>query len=473
MIQKERQSGKYHVFQIKQQESYDTNIDVSTLDEAIQRQEENLQKLSKSKQAELINRITKNFHVDSETWKNMVLKEYSEIENAEYICLIFHDKDQNEDGSPIGLHFHAIVKFKNLQHLKSVRTKFSPHNTRKQNLDFTRSEGSQLRYLTHTTEQAMIDKKHRYEISDLILFLADPQTGHLIRQDGNQTKEWYTRKISEDFKSQNLSNNQGLSEQEKEYIAFLKTQVLEGKTHSNKVSELLKENFGSTRAAEIYTPALDKHLQTLRDQFIIMLQRNGKKRLSNIWISGPGGIGKTKTAEALSQYIHQKDKTEGTFTANSSSKQINSIWDGYDYEPISLLNEISYAYSQEEFCDYFDMIKEKNVQNRYKNKINRSRYCIFTKSDSFETFTRKIGTKNIALGTDAEDKIWQVQRRFEAVIELVEQEQTTYLKISRPNKTTKTMEVVRTETYWTEEELDNLDPYVTEIFDFIYNLCQD
>lgn len=62
------------------------------------------------------------------------------------------------------------LRAKNLLSFKSAKEKLMAHNDLKDNFNFVHSEGGSLRYLLHLSEEAMKDKKHRYDIDELHLF---------------------------------------------------------------------------------------------------------------------------------------------------------------------------------------------------------------------------------------------------------------------------------------------------------------
>lgn len=458
MFQNKRKSGKYRVFSAVRFYDYDTNLDESLMTNIFD-------KLSESKQVTLKEFIQEHHGISKEEWKSKILQEYKDFK-TDYSAVIFHDKDKLEDGTDKSLHCHIVFRAKNLLSFKSAKEKIMPHNDRKDNFNFVHSEGGSLRYLLHLSEEAIKDKKHRYDIDELYLFLDNKEI-----TDKKEKNEWYSEMISQDFTS-DLTQRQRESLKEQEYLNTIKQEISNGFVYPDDVLDILTEQFDLERAVELYTPRLKQQLKLLRETYLNRKQLEAKQgkhntRLSNIFISAKGGWGKSKFAEEFSKFILDKEGKDHReiFGADSATAQVNTLFSNYENQYISIFNEIEYTMSQAQFCGGFETYSAtRNFTNRNKNIYNTSRYCIFTKSDKFDYFSEKIGLNKVK--NQFEDKIWQIRRRFDVIIEV----EGNYLTISKYKSENEKIVLRRYETFDTKDII-NPNEQVKECFEFIYKLC--
>lgn len=463
MFQNKRKSNKYRVYSLVRFYDYDTNLEEERMTDIFEN-------LSQQKQEQLRKFITKYKNISIEEWKNNILSEYQELQ-TDYSALIFHDKDILPDGTNKSLHCHIVIKTKNLQSFKSIKETLMPHNNRQENFGFTISEGGQLRYLLHLSEEALKDKKHRYDIEELYLFL-----DNRLITDIKEKNDWYSEKISQDFKS-DLTQRQRESQNEQNFLNILKQDVKLGNLYPEDVYDEIEKKFGIERAVELYTPRLKAQIDLLRNKNLedkeLKAKRDNKNRkkthLSNIFISAEGGKGKSIFAESLSHYILEKEGLDSReiFGADASTQKANTLFSLYKHEHISIFNEIDYTMTQAEFCKAFEKDSPlRNVTNRHKNIINTSRYCIFTKSDPFSLWSSKIGQNKISKDADPVDKVWQIRRRFELILEIRHGYLTIYRYTSPNDK-----QILRRYQEFSPKDIINPNSQVIECFEFIHQVC--
>lgn len=290
----------------------------------------------------------------------------------------------------------------------------------------------------------------------------------MIKKEKN---EWYSEMISQDFTS-DLTQRQRESLKEQEYLNTIKQEISNGFVYPDDVLDILTEQFDLERAVELYTPRLKQQLKLLRETYLNRKQLEAKQgkhntRLSNIFISAKGGWGKSKFAEEFSKFILDKEGKDHReiFGADSATAQVNTLFSNYENQYISIFNEIEYTMSQAQFCGGFETYSAtRNFTNRNKNIYNTSRYCIFTKSDKFDYFSEKIGLNKVK--NQFEDKIWQIRRRFDVIIEV----EGNYLTISKYKSENEKIVLRRYETFDTKDII-NPNEQVKECFEFIYKLC--
>lgn len=414
-------------------------------------------------------------HTSETEWRNVVADELKSVASYKYMIFIFHDKDKLEDGSPKGLHCHVLTQFFNPRSERNVRAEINPYNTREQNCSFAKSEGGSARYLTHLSEQAMKDKKHIYDMSELIIYTRTESTAEPVLLSQSEAKQFYIDLIATDFQTDETTTQRKANE----IKAFLKNEIYmpiaQGKLRPDEVAEIIENHFGTSDYTDIYTNAVDKHIQTLFKGYIskkkIQCKKNGS-RLSNIYIYGDGGLGKSSIADELAKHFAFKDgMTETNIFTGFASGNANTMFSGYLNEHIAIFDEIEPdTMTQAKFCVTFDMHKPKQGENRFKNVINTSRYAIFTKSDDFQNFSATIGRNVKNLDTvDIPDKIWQVRRRFECVVHVADD----FITLSRYQADDKLKpKILKRFATPSLEDLINSSDYTKEIFDEIYKACQ-
>lgn len=414
-------------------------------------------------------------HTSEEEWREIVTNEMKNVSSYKYMILIFHDKDTLENGDPKGLHCHILTQFFNPRNEKNVRLEINPYNTREQNCSFASSEGGSARYLTHLSEQAIKDKKHIYDMSELIAFTRTENTAEPVLLSQSETKQLYKDLIAMDFETDETTTKR----QAKAIEKFLREQIYipitNGIIRPDDVPDIIISEFGIEDFTKIYTNPVANQINNLFKAFISRIKNQSRRtgsRLSNIYIHGDGGLGKSAIADELAKHFASKDgMTDSNIFPGSATGNANTMFSGYQNEHIAVFNEIEPdTMTQAKFCVTFDMHKPKQGENRYANIINTSRYAIFTKSDDFEHFSETIGMNVKNTNTaDLPDKIWQVRRRFECIINITDE----FITLSRYEKENKTEpKIIKQFATPKLNDLINPTKYTKEIFDEIYNACQ-
>lgn len=470
MFQNKRKSGKYRVFVAVRFYNYDTNLNEELMTNIFEN-------LSQPHQESLRDFIKEYQGISKSEWKKKILQEYKHLEKTDYSAVIFHDKDKLEDGTDKSLHCHIVFRTNGLQSISNVKKSVMAHNDRRDNFGFAISEGGSLRYLLHLSEEALKDKKHRYDISELNLFINNTEI-----TDIKTKNEWYSEMISKDFTS-DLTEKQKASLKEEQYLNQIKQDVSNGLIYPEDVLPMLSKQFDLSRAVELYNPRLRQQLSLLRQTYLEQKQLEAKQgknttRLSNIFISARGGTGKSIFADSFAKFVLNKEGKDSReiFGADAPTTQINTLFSNYENQYISIFNEIEYTISQAQFCGGFENFSAtRNITNRNKNIFNTSRFCIFTKSDKFDSFSEKIGKNRIDIPPTTDestkqeifnDKIWQVRRRFDVVIE-IEKGYLTAFKYISP---TETKIICRYEAF-PPQHIINPTTQVKECFQVIYDAC--
>lgn len=361
-------------------------------------------------------------------WKKRILSELFSIQDFNYLALIFHDRDIKdlEHNEIKGLHCHFVIKFDNPRSYDNI---LKLTNCQERNFERSTNQGAILRYLTHTTPEAMRDKKTRYNVSELYVKI-DPNKDFLKN---DELEIWYRNKIS---------SNLGRKESDvaiTDFVNDLSYRVSDGEFKPHIAREKLIERFGNEFGHSIFSKSSKRFQEDynlfLRNKKIDVLT-NGKK-LSTIYIEGPSEVGKSVFAQDLANSIniHNNKDILDTYRASKSSKTSNT-WDwisNYKDEFVTIFNDLDpNLFSFTDFIGTFETKILVDVSSRYKDKTWFSEYAIITKSSDINEFVDKICYSELRRDNKSEHQNirYQVQRRINLIIKI----ENTKLTLSQFNK---------------------------------------
>ena len=327
-------------------------------------------------------------------FKELVIAELSKEQSVDYFCLIAHNRDilDEESGTTKPYHVHFTVRYKNARTMNSVINSLEKVKLSSRNLTATQSVASSLLYLTHTTAQAIKEKKTRYEVSELSIF----SENHFLDQ--SEKELWYRNKISGSVGQTSKKFD------EQPLIIDVYREIQTGYVPTDKNLITLIKSY-----KELYTLSEDEILMFIRKhrkQFILDRQsylddyvrhkREQGKNHKLIYITGSGGIGKTLLAQNIAERIttrnyKNQDKQDVVFESSSSGKNADLL-NQYENEPISIFDDLNV--SSFDNVQHFLKLFEKNIvpliQSRYNNKWFLSDYSLITKSESAESFINNV-----------------------------------------------------------------------------------
>lgn len=358
-------------------------------------------------------------------WKSRVIREWTDLETLKAldIAYIFHDKDINDDGTSKGLHVHAVVTFKD-SIPQSNAMKLSGCSS-KQNCQGVKNKVGAYRYLIHITEKAINEGKHIYPVEEVVTLSARDKA--LIYRDAIKHK-----KTDEDEKDAESAMIRCLSDvvQGNESVASIRRMYVED---SFNVAWNLKLWY---KQKSTYEQAEREWLQSMQEWYQLH-----NRCLTNIYISGIGGVGKSTLGERLAASF--ADFRGVHKPASPGEKTTFDFAGDYHGELVTLFNEFTAAFPVEQFLDIFDPIRATFVNSRNSDKIWFASYGIFTTSRSLEQFlwdiwtpyskskvklteaVRKKCKKDVDFhlayeraNTEVADKIRQIRRRFAILVKL-------------------------------------------------------
>lgn len=298
--------------------------------------------------------------ITPEQWKEKVITLINQnISEKDWCAYVFHDKDVLSDGLPKPLHVHILVSFENARHQTSVMKIFNV--SRPENCQNTKKIANSARYLTHRTEQAMIDGKYQYEVSSV----------HTLNCD-------YLKLI----KGKEKSNAQKEIE---EFVADISEQIMNGELYLSKIRELFFKEFERTLADKLYK----KYRREFEKDFQEYLQHKGEeykvngRELSTVYIWGVSEGGKSHLAKRMGLLL-----TDRLHLIPASGK--NKTFDPsglYQGEEVSIFNEISgKEFNNKEFLGLADPKNYSPINSRSKDKHWLAKYLFLTSTDSREMF---------------------------------------------------------------------------------------
>lgn len=359
-----------------------------------------------------------------EEWREQILNDWgNEAVKSEFGYLIFHDRDKMANGDPKPLHVHMVIKFKNPRTIGSLQKKFGVSRT--ENISQVKSYKGSLNYLLHITKKARQDHKYVYAQDELYAF------GSEI--DDSDRHRHFNEMTTGSSSDEDQDAKEEITKAVQEFVADIE------QNGTMPVIDSFYDEFTEHRAlvTDVFNTYYHKMLTSERRHYEAKARdaiRNGR-RLTNIYISGKGGTGKSTLAEWLG--LRLADDRGVHMAAPKSEGKTYDPCDNYNYEKVSIFNEMhSNLFNPRELMANFDNHKYTPISSRNKNANWLAEYALFTSSDSVEKFRDEtliyskggsdLGVENSQYDSgvklydkgDAKDLAYQVARRFTHNIEI-------------------------------------------------------
>jgi len=356
-------------------------------------------------------------------WREMIYKlckGVAEGKNVEFCYAIFHDKDKLHNGDIKPLHVHIVIKYTNARRVGSVLKKFGISRT--QNISKVKSYNGALKYLLHVTNEAIAEGKYIYGQDQLMMFV-----------EGKETKN------DEHFKSMIASKKDDDKEVEfeiKESVLDLLTLVRKKGIVAN-INELYEDYPDHNNIVSDIYYSYKRKLEDAEKDYFSDLARdritNGRK-LRCTYIYGDGGTGKSILAGALANKVADERGVHSVPT-KSNDKTYDFV-STYSYQKVSLLNEIEgSSFNPREIMSVFDNYNYTPISSRNVDKDWHAEEVFMTSSKPFTRFRNesfrysKGGTKyvdedmhgNLRIRKEKSfrDEAFQFTRRFTHNIQVV------------------------------------------------------
>lgn len=365
-----------------------------------------------------------------EDWKKQILSEWSpESLKADSVCIIFHDKDKDNEGNPKGLHAHAIVHYLNKDRRTSSAVYKLSGCSRIGDCMPADNVVDAYRYLIHATEKAINEGKHVYDQDEVIVLTADGVSF-------DYQKAIARAKEKQDKKAQTDVVNDCLNK-----VRMGELTVKEVERMYQEDADNLGLNFQKWyKDKSMYVEAEKEWMQGMLDWY-----KTHPRCLVLAYICGDGESGKSELANKMAMRYSDR---RGYHVAAAPGKSTTYDPVGkYHGEKVSIFNEMEGSnFTVKQFTDMFDPIHASDVNSRNVDKPWFASMAIFTNSISLETFIEQMtgiekciyrpvyGTayrQNMYVRLSDEDKyhsdkVHQVRRRFVLNIEFCNYEQEWY-----------------------------------------------
>lgn len=374
--------------------------------------------------------------ISEDAWRGLVADQIKDIaskfdDDIEWVQYIFHDKDApdekmkklNPDLEYKPLHVHILVRFKNDQGVDTVAAAFYERSGRAENCQVVRAGFAMTKYLIHISDDALKHDKFMYSKDDV-----------------EHEKVEYRKILSPDYWAENdpmtpfeldgVLSDMGMKRQEMNAIRSKYALMVYGGVISpqDAVHELMKQvgyDYVST-----YKVTFDFDSKLYIRSVVEELTKNGRD-LMNIYISGPGGVGKSTLAHALAWRL---TKNKVFYSAPAGAGKTPDFADGYTDQDVMVIDEMeARSWALSEFYRVFDPEKYSPMPSRNENVDFIGRTMIFTNSIQPLQFANDLivysqGGKKYQDPADktrydksnktASDKFWQAIRRMKVFMML-------------------------------------------------------
>lgn len=366
--------------------------------------------------------------ITEEEWKQHIIDLINGL-GVKKAWYIFHDKCKKSNGQKKELHVHGFLEFehavsRNAAINKLKMTKYGNNKTIHYWISKTRRQFDWIRYLTHTSNKSMNDKKRRYEISDLVLI----ENGKIVN-DYEKKLEEYTIDIVGNEEKEQVNKNKMLKDLLEHTLQ--KALRFELMTFVEVVEDMENSSDGVLSESDIRlftaNSRIKNYIETVLEQAlehrIEQRKRGTLKEISkNCYFSGFGSSGKTRAAKEISRIILGMEKiSSSSIHQTATQKQGGNVFDyadGYKGQHIIIFDELdANSLGFTEFANVFDENNTPTVQSRYKNRTLIHKYAFVTKSTNFDKWVDTLARKSSAYKEETMNQIRQIKRRFSFVLE--------------------------------------------------------
>lgn len=374
--------------------------------------------------------------MSEEKWCGLVINQIKTIaetfsDNIEWIQYIFHNMDEpdekakkrNPDLKYKPLHVHILVHFKKEQNREVVAAAFYEKSGREQNCQIVREAYSMVKYLIHISDDALNKKKHVY---------SPKQVGwHKVSYETLLAPSyWEGKGAVKALELNGVLSDKGMKRWEMNAIrSQYALKVYGGVLSAQEAVEALMEEVGYDYVStNQITFDFDSKLYV---RTIVRQLTKHNRDLLNIYISGPGGVGKSTLAHALAWRL-----TKNTVfnAAPAGEGKTPDFAQGYTDQDVVVIDEMeARSWALSEFYRVFDPEKYSPMPSRNINVDFIGRTMIFTNSIQPLQFANDLvvyskGGKKYQDPTDktqydksnekAVDKFWQAVRRMKVFLML-------------------------------------------------------
>ena len=350
-------------------------------------------------------------------WKEEVIERVFSVE-SECTWLIFHDKDTKKvfDSDTnefveeeVGIHYHGIFIFKNNRYMSSIAELIETEQ-----IEHLRDYEGHLRYLTHTTENAMADKKYRYGIDELYC----SENNKILNKE--EVRKLYTENISI-FK--NRKNNEL-----NRFVDEVERKIMNGELSNDfEIKELFIGKYGEVGNNHYrrYKSRFNEAQEIYIEDRVKFVEKRGRK-LVTVYIYGKSNLGKTTLGEIIAKKQSKRNsfsESDFYFGATKSEGITKDVFQQYKSQYSTILDEFMpdeyFGYSQ--FNSVFNQTTMTTIGSRNVNRKWCSEFCAIIKSNGIDELINNMCAKaSVNEKKDMENVRKQVMRRIPITVELLE-----------------------------------------------------
>lgn len=374
--------------------------------------------------------------LSEEDWKRNISDDFSKLIKSETCgAYIFHDKDIDSAGKTKGLHVHAIIEFSSPRSVSSVKKLFGCSEDR--NISSLKNSSAAYKYLLHITDEAMKDKKHIYDFSELTVIGCDYRE-KAFSSKGKTSRNvsvyssWVGRKVDESYAEK-------IDSETKTILYDINRGDLTVPDSKLKIFSDFTSEKDSIFIWDKLKPIATRYFtEFLREKAIAFAR--GDRNLKTMYICGAGGSGKSQLSKYMAmQLSNYSDGRFHSVPAPGTSKTYDfaSMYAG---ENVSIFNDISSnAFQLREFFNIFDPHQYSPVSSRNADKDWLAQYAFLTNSEKINDFIfdmMRYSQGGSVYETDYEKKkldSFQAARRFHAAVYCEVKGHSTYFTVTKPN----------------------------------------
>lgn len=320
-------------------------------------------------------------------------------------ALIFHDADTeyvtDESGKkvlrqkPLHLHFEFVAKHRTKRTGKAVKAALAKAGliiSREKNLGHVSNWASTTQYLIHISEGAMADRKHVYNVRDVMVWLRGKTQADTGWVDESTANAWMQKNLFGG--NAKVRRAYGLADAMAWYMRICAAGIL---TLDQVRDELLRDErrLGLApkdlskvmAAAALGSESYDHALQRWYDEHT--------RQLVTVYIHGAGGSGKTELALALAKRVAHTLVPNGCADGgvHLAAAKGDSTYDPfgtYEHQSVSVYDEFDLAaFGLNRFLTAFSPTRAMLASARYHDRLYHASWAFLAQSYSLESVIGK------------------------------------------------------------------------------------
>lgn len=345
-----------------------------------------------------------------EEWKKKTLDELVKVCDAigESIAIIYHDKDKDKKRKPKGLHLHFVMRFK-ARKAKTLDyfiaefkkacgfdlTSYGPQT--KKNFQLVNNVRQAYKYLIHISEKALKDKKHIYDVSEVIVYsrVKEGDKYVLKRLDKDMANAFMQHAFV--MTDKDLQKGEGAAvtpQTPADFDDVMELLIRCGKITVDEVRHAYEMNPLNIKHEDETVDLArfmrkHKRFDAARDEYMHDVEAyyaSHDRALLSVFLEGPGGIGKSTLARRIAEEFAGDMPIHNVSAVGSTTFDPA---DGYIGNRAVIVNEApGGSFGLEQFLQLADPTNSVPAASRNKNKPWYPSFMLFTTSVFIEQWIK-------------------------------------------------------------------------------------